>query len=256
MANSPSGDSVLDRVVRILRAFDPAHPALAVDELAKRADLPLSTAYRLVSEMSGHGLLQRDRDGRIRVGVTMWEYANRASNTVAFARAARPHMRAVQDVVGENTQLGILRDGEVLVIERMSSPSAVVHRSEAAGRLPAHLTSMGAVLLAFARSRVRESYLSQPLTPGAESAPRRASEVRQMLKRVQATKYAQLDGWLDDGVTGLSVPVYDDRGEVAAALGAVVPTEGRVSSTAIIRALRKASAAITRGFDPLWILNE
>ena len=60
MANSPSGDSMIDRLVRVLASFDPDHQSLSTDEIAERAELPKSTAYRLIGEMMRHDLLQRD----------------------------------------------------------------------------------------------------------------------------------------------------------------------------------------------------
>ncbi|MCV7463107.1 helix-turn-helix domain-containing protein [Micrococcus luteus] len=38
--------STLDRLIRVLSAFDAEHPALTVADLARRTELPLATAYR------------------------------------------------------------------------------------------------------------------------------------------------------------------------------------------------------------------
>ncbi|MGO1960812.1 MAG: helix-turn-helix domain-containing protein, partial [Yaniella sp.] len=43
-----SGDTVLDRVLRILSAFDARRRQLSVADLAHVTDIPLATAYRLV----------------------------------------------------------------------------------------------------------------------------------------------------------------------------------------------------------------
>lgn len=51
MANSESGDSVVDRVVRLLEAIPEGSDALQLSELAARAGLPLSTAHRLVRQL-------------------------------------------------------------------------------------------------------------------------------------------------------------------------------------------------------------
>ena len=57
MANSGTGDSVVDRVVRVISAFPEGVTVLPLSELADRAGLPLSTAHRLVRQLAGHGLL-------------------------------------------------------------------------------------------------------------------------------------------------------------------------------------------------------
>ncbi|WP_287934078.1 helix-turn-helix domain-containing protein [Arthrobacter sp.] len=52
MANSKSGDSSLDRLVRILQSFDREVPAMTVRELAARAGLPLAVGPGLRCEPS------------------------------------------------------------------------------------------------------------------------------------------------------------------------------------------------------------
>ncbi|WP_082126931.1 helix-turn-helix domain-containing protein [Allosalinactinospora lopnorensis] len=62
MARSPAGEPVLTRVVRVLDAFEQDGPALTVSQIARRADLPVATAHRLVSELVEMGPLERDSD--------------------------------------------------------------------------------------------------------------------------------------------------------------------------------------------------
>ena len=60
---------MLDRLVRILDSFDAQNPTLTVNALAHRADVPQATAYRLVDDLVAHGLLARDADRQVRLGV-------------------------------------------------------------------------------------------------------------------------------------------------------------------------------------------
>lgn len=249
MANSRSGDSMIDRLVRVLASFDPDNPSLSTEDLAERAHLPKSTAYRLINDMMRHDLLQRDPEGRIRIGVGMWELANRASDAVDLASVARPHMMAVHDFVGENTQLGILREREVLFIERMSKPTAVVHRSKTAGRLPAHASSCGLVLLAHAPKHVREAYLRGPLTAFTPNTTTDPVRLRRMLGTIRTYHFAELIGHIDEGTAGIAVPIFGSHGMTIAGLGVVVDADDNVGVPAIMQALRTASARITRDLE-------
>src|SRR5580698_5037195 len=121
MARSQSGESVLLRVVHILDAFGPDTPALSVTAIARRAGLPLATASRVVAEMIGHGLLAREADGGVRIGVRLWELAQRASPTLALREVAMPFMEDLHSVVGHHVQLGVLNGTEVLFVERLAA---------------------------------------------------------------------------------------------------------------------------------------
>ena len=141
----------------------------------------------------------------------MWELSNRASDAVDLASVARPHMMGVHEFVGENTQLGILREREVLIIERMSAPNAVIHRSKTAGRLPAHASSCGLVLLAYAPKHVREAYLRGRCLPSR----RRRQRILPLCARCSldpSHHFAELSGHIDEGTTGITVPVFDAGG--------------------------------------------
>lgn len=244
MANSTSGDSSLDRLVRILGSFDADLPSMTVGLLATRADVPLATTYRLVRQLVGRDFLRKDASGNLRLGLGLWELASRSSAALDLREAAMPFMEDIQAVVGQHTQLGVLRDDEVLFIERLSGRDSVVNQARIAGRLPIHRTSSGMVLLAFSPVHVQEAYLRRHGTaalPGGEGPV----GFRRVLAEVKAQGYAAFDGLVDDATTGIAVPVVG-RGNVAiAALGVVVARKsGTIHS--ILPALMTGARGIAR----------
>lgn len=244
MANSPSGDSILDRVVRILESFDDAQPTLTVSALSRRSGIPQATMYRLVGEMVEHGILARSQDGTVRLGLRLWELVARSSPAKDLREAALPFLQDVQSVVHQHTQLSVLRDGEVLVLERLSSSGSVINQASVAGRMSAHDTSMGMVMLAFSPTGVQERYrLRYPDVDRRSSTT--TTDFRRDLAEIRRRGYASYDGVLDDGTTGISVPVLDRAGRAVAALGVVVPT-GVVQRQAIIAVLMAAARGIAR----------
>lgn len=75
MVRTNNGESVLSRALRIFEAFTPDDPTLRVSDIAARTGLHLATASRMVAELVGLGLLAREPDRRIRIGVRLWELA-------------------------------------------------------------------------------------------------------------------------------------------------------------------------------------
>src|SRR3954447_786369 len=163
MPRVATGESVLSRAVRIFEAFGAAQPDLTVTEIARRTGLHVATASRLVAELVGHGLLARRADGRVRIGVRMWELAQRASPTLSLREAAMPFLEDLHAVVGHHVQVGVLDGDEVLFLERLSAPGAVINYTRIAGRLPLHASSSGLVLTAFGPTELQERILARPL---------------------------------------------------------------------------------------------
>ena len=137
----PGGSaSVLARAVRILETLTPDTPALTVSEVARRSGLHVATASRLVGALVDLGLLARRPDRRVAVGVRLWELALQASPALGLREAAMPFLEDVHAVLGHSVQLGVLDGAEVVFVERLTAPGAVVNvapdrRAIAAARL-------------------------------------------------------------------------------------------------------------------------
>lgn len=242
MANSRSGDSVIDRLVRVLATFDAEHIAQSPSDIARRAGLPASTGHRLVTDLIASGLLERDEDGRARVGMRLWELATRGSLALGLRQAALPAMERVQTALRQHTQLGVFDDDQVLFLERLSHPDAGANIAQIAGRLPLHASSSGLVLLAAAPATVLERVLAAPLVelaPGTLTDPR---ALRRKLSEVRRLGYAVAPGSVESVSTGIAVPLRD-HGAVVAALGVVLPRDGADEQRAVA-VLRAAAREI------------
>ena len=244
MARSASGESVLTRAVRIFEAFTPDDTVLSVTQIARRARLHPATASRLVAELETHGLLARDPDRRVRVGVRMWELALRASPTLGLRQAAMPLLEDAHAVLGHHVQLGVLDGAEVLFVERLSAPGAVINYTRIAGRLPPHVSSSGHVLLAFGPRDLQERVLAGPLARYTAHTLTDSAALRAALAEVRRQGFACLPGHVHEDALGIAVPVRDGSGAVIAALAAIVPVG--TPRQAVTGVLVTAARGITR----------
>ena len=73
----PTGP-VVGRALRLLDAFDAQRRELTLSELARRADMPLSTAHRLLNEFCAWGAVERNDEGLYRIGLRLWELGSLA----------------------------------------------------------------------------------------------------------------------------------------------------------------------------------
>jgi len=248
MANSSSGETILDRVLRILSAFDAQRRQLPVAELARLADIPLATTYRLVGQLAAEDILTRYPDGTIGLGIRLWELAARSSPAVSLRTAAMPFLDDVQSIFRQHTQLSVLESHELLVVERLSSRHSVVNQATVATRMPVHTVSMGLVQLAFQPQYVIDDYFVQ-FPEAAEVSYPGTGNMTDTLNKIRRDGFAMLDGMLDDGTTGAAVPVFDKptgRNRTAiAAISVVIPQDFEQRS-AVVPVLMAASRGLTR----------
>ncbi|MFC4224744.1 IclR family transcriptional regulator [Lysinibacter cavernae] len=244
MANSASGESMISRVARVVAALDDDHPGLTVSGLAEVTHLPIATTHRIVRDLVDIGWVHKDADGRVRLGLRLWEIVNRGSVARELRTVARPYMEDVHSVVKQHTQLGILEDGDVLFLECFSRRGSVDNAVTVAGRLPAHISSAGLVIMAFAPPAAQEVFLRA----NAMLVP----DLRGRLEQIRRNGYAVVDGMLHANTSGIAVPIWDKSKFSVAALSVVVPRDPAEVNLAV-PALLIAARGISRelGFrDP------
>lgn len=247
MANSPSGDSMTERIVRVLETFTADRTVQTASEIGRRAGLPSSTAHRVVDDLVREGLLERDDEHRVRLGMRLWELALRGSRALRLRQAALPSMERIQARVLEHTQLAVLEHDSALFVERLSHPEAGANITRIAGRLPLHASSSGLVLLAYADAELQERVLAGPLPALAPETTTDAAALRRVLAGIRRSGFVVAPGSVEAVSTGVAVPVRDETGEVVAALSVVLPRETppEVAVTELLRAARAIRAALS-----------
>jgi DNA-binding IclR family transcriptional regulator len=238
------GTTVALRVLALLGAFDADHRAMTLTELARRADMPLATAYRLVGELVEWGALVRRASGEYVVGRRLWDLGLLAPVQSGLRQLASPFLHDLYAATLATVHLAV-RDGtSVLYVDRLAGHVSVPVVSDVGTRLPMHATGVGKVLLAHAPEDVRAwVFTNLPrVTPYTVTQPGR---LRAELRRVQRDGYAQTSEEMSLGACSVAVPIRVLDGPVVAALGLVVPSLGR-DRPRLVAALQVAAQGIGR----------
>jgi DNA-binding IclR family transcriptional regulator len=238
------GVSVTARVLRLLDAFSPEWSHLTLSQLSRRADLPLSTAHRLVEDLTRWGALERDEQGRYRIGLRLWEVGALAPRGIGLREAAMPFLEDMYEATHENVQLAVLDGTEALYVERISGRGAVNVLTRVGGRMPLHATGVGLVLLAHAPADLQEKVLAGPLRRFTAKTVTTPHELRRILADIRRTQVAVCDGHVELVALSVAAPVHGPSGEVVAAVSVVVHMERR--SAPYVPVVRAAARGIAR----------
>ena len=242
---SARAPSVVDRVLDVLAAFTPDRPAMTLSELSRRTGLPLSTTHRIVGELARRGALERQDDGQYRVGLWLWEVAALSPRGMVLRDAAMPFLEDLYEATHENVQLAVLDVPDVVYVERISGRNAVSIVSRPGGRLAAHATGVGLVMLAHAAAEVQEEVLSAPLRRYTEKTITSAGQLRRVLADVRRDGYVISDRQVEMVSLSVAAPVYGAADSVVAAISIVIPAAGP-DPRAMVPAVRAAARGISR----------
>src|SRR5664279_612712 len=109
-------ESVLERGMSLLWAFDPDRPELGISELARRTGLPKSTTHRLAGELVRLGLLEQ-AGPRLRLGLRLFELGQLVPRQRTLRDAALPFMEDLREATQNSVHLAVLEGIEVVYVE-------------------------------------------------------------------------------------------------------------------------------------------
>jgi DNA-binding IclR family transcriptional regulator len=240
---SQPGVSVASRALALMAAFDSAHRRLTLSEIARRAEIPVATAHRLVAELEDWGALARQPSGHYVVGRRIWDLGLLAPVQTGLRDLASPFLHDLYAATRATVHLAVRDDTAALYVDRLAGHASVPVVSKIGSRLPLHTTGVGKVLLAHAPTDVQNHTLTHLERITAHTVVH-AGVLSTQLARARRDGYATTIEEMSLGACSVAVPVFT-RHTVVAALGVVVPSLRR-DRLRLVAALKVAAEGVSR----------
>ncbi|WP_204358937.1 IclR family transcriptional regulator [Streptosporangium sp. 'caverna'] len=168
------------------------------------------------------GALDRSEDGRLTVGLRLWQLGTLAPRTESLRTFAQPFMEDLYSALHQHVQLAIREGTDAVVIERLSAPEALGLVSHVGGLLPLNCSGVGKVLLSHAGPGFVDTFLADGLrgyTPRTIVDP---AVLRRELAACRRTGTAVVRGELTADADSVATRIVDGDGWVVAAMSVVV----------------------------------
>lgn len=245
------GVQSLDRALAILRTFGPEAPSLGVSEIARRSDLTVSTAHRLLASLMEHGLVMRAAGSNgYTLGPELLRLAGVARETIRLHDLATPVMVDLRDASDETVGLHVTDRGltrQVLHQVPSRQPLRRIY-TEMGKPVPLHQGAPGKVLLAHLPEKDLRRVLSRKMEKVTSATIVDPDEVRGELEGVRERGYALSMEERIPGIASIAAPIWDHAQEVIAAMSISGPssrmTEERLYELA--PSLREATSALSQ----------
>jgi DNA-binding IclR family transcriptional regulator len=248
-SSEPAVRSTVARALGVLEVFSAGHLELTLSEIARRAGLPLTTAHRIVGELTRWGALERADHGGYQVGLRLWEVGALAPRGHGLREIALPFLEDLYEATRQNVQLGVVDGTDVVYLERIAARTAVAVITRAGSRMPLHATGVGLVLLAFADVAFQERILAAPMRRFTEKTIVNPAELRRVIADVRHRRIAVSDGQVTLDALSVAAPIFGTDGRVTAALSVVVPNDHAAQE--YIPVVHAAARGISRGLG--WL---
>jgi DNA-binding IclR family transcriptional regulator len=217
----PQGTQAIDRAAQLLTLVLDSDEPLGVGDLAHAAELPKSTASRLVSSLERHGLVRRNgARGKVEAGPAILRFAHRGVVERNLVELAQAPLDTLGERSGETINLAVpgLRG-----VEHLAQVDSIhfLGTGQWVGRaVDYHTTAVGKVLVAYGAAELPPGRLRRVAPATVVDRAVLAAE----FERVREDAFAVAVDELEPGLTAIAAPVHGPTADVIAALAISGPT--------------------------------
>lgn len=253
---TPAADPVrddraaIDKAISLLIAFgDQASTGVGVSELARRTQLSKSTAFRVLGMLERNGVVERAGTG-YRLGARLHQLGQAVYSCKheLVRDLLLPYLADLYEMTRHTVHLAALHDTDVVYLAKLYGRRTIPAPSRIGGRLPAHATAVGKLLLAYdsyAAARVLTAH-RRALTPHTLTDPDQLAEEFATIRKSGIALDHQESRL---GLACVAAPVFNSRGQAVAALSVAGPHGGFAShrwEAALRRVCAAASQAVAK----------
>lgn len=251
----PPKDQVktLEKCVQILMCVAENQKPMALSELILKSGLTKTTSYRLLQSLTSAQLLEKDvKSKKYNLGPKLIYLGVTALGNLNLHKIALPIMTKLRKETGETVNLSILKDSEIVILERIQSNHLFNVNLSVGSRLPAHCTSQGKAMLAYLDTdRIDKIMSDADMDKKTSTTIISIAGLKDELRTIRKKGYAVNNEELETGLAAVAAPIFNHAGEVTAAVNvsyAVVrnpaPDVFEKLSEKVITAAREISSSI------------
>jgi DNA-binding IclR family transcriptional regulator len=210
-----TGVQSVERAIALLGAA--AEQPSGLVGLATAADLPTTTAARLLATLEAVSALSRDDDGIYRIGPAISALATAGDPGASLQAVAHPHMLELVGELDEAIGLSVPVEDELVTIDQVDAPRPVQAEDWTGTRWPLDGGASGAVLLATWPHDQVEQVL-------ARTPERQREAFRDRVEQARATGLAWSHGDYVPELSSVAAAVPGEDGRAVALLYAYGPS--------------------------------
>lgn len=210
----------VERALALLEVLGEDEEGYRLTDLAARTGLSPSTVHRLLTTLEKRRFVQFDQsDGMWHVGRQAFAVGSAFVRQRNFVAPALPFLRKLRDQTRETANLGIVDDGEMVVLTQIESREIMRAISRVGGRAPIITSGMGkAILATYTPADVAAIVSSRGMRKLTPHSLTRASELRTELEKVRRQGYAVDDEEFVTGLRCVAAVVYNNQAEALCAI--------------------------------------
>lgn len=244
-SDAPMSQSSVARALALVTAFEARDRQASAAELARRAGMPRSTAYRMACDLSSLGILEHLPDGQFRLGMKLFEAGQLALYQRGLRESASTFLADLSSATRQTVHLAVLDDCQVVYLDIISPSPAPRLRSRIGGRLPPSVTAVGKAILAFSPSQLVDEVIQRGLPRLTTYSITSEARLRAELAKIRSTGVAYDNQEQAIGTSCCAAPIMGPGNAVVGSVSVAGHTPN-IQLELVAAAVRSTASSISR----------
>ncbi len=202
------------RLFSLLEVIASKDQLFSLQALVEHTGLPKPTLHRMLQQLEGAGLLQREADGRhYSTATRLRRLAENLLLNDSHHGARHAVLRQLVAQVGESCNITALSGSEVVYLDRVETAAPLRFYLHAGSRVPVHCSASGKVMLAqMSPAQRRRLLVHAPLEKYTANTTTGVAQLERVFQRVRRDGYALDEEEFLPGLLCIAVPVPRQQG--------------------------------------------
>jgi IclR family acetate operon transcriptional repressor len=210
----------VERAMMLLEVLGEDDEGNRLTDLVSRTGLAPSTVHRILTTLEQRHFIQFNPTDRLwHIGRQAFAIGSAFARQRSFVAPALPFLRRLRDQTHETANLGVVEDGEVVLINQVESREIARAINRIGGRVPMPASGMGkAVLASYAQEDVTGVLSRSGLRRFTRNTLTRRTALEAQLEEIRENGYAVDDEEFVTGLRCIAAAVYNYQGESVCAI--------------------------------------
>ena len=210
----------VDRAMTLLEVLGESEHGQRLTDLARRSRLSLTTVHRLLTTLEQRHFVQFSTgDNHWHIGRQAYTVGSAFVRDRHFVTPALPFLRRLRDLTRETANLGVVDNGEIILVNQIESREITRAISRVGGRTPMTASGMGkAILSCYSRDDVTAVVRRCGMRKVTSNTLTYREDLDVELERARTEGYSIDNEEFLPGLRCVAAPVYDNQQEVVCAI--------------------------------------
>ena len=213
-----------EKTATLLKLLGRAPYVHSVTELGEQISCSKSGTFKLLASLVKTGLAAQTPEHKYTLGPAVYVLGRTYEDKIGLSKMVKPYLVRLRDMTGENASFSMLINGKAILIYREESQQLGRVMGNVGQERPLYAGATGKILGAYQEeSVIRKRLMEEPMKAFTENTILSPEGLLNEYAKIREQGYAISDGELNSETIGIGAPIYDESGNVWAAVSIGAP---------------------------------